>query len=57
MAEEQKAKSVDELLKQIEDFEKTLQGLAGNVASLKQRLMESKGKYGPDINQWPKEAK
>ena len=57
MAEEQKAKSVDELLKQIEDFEKTLQGLAGNVSSLKKRLLENKGKYGLDISKWPKEAK
>ena len=50
-------KSVDELLKQIEDFEKTLQGLASNVSSLKKRLLENKDKYGLDISQWPKEAK
>jgi prefoldin subunit 5 len=57
MAEEKKAKSVDELLKQIEDFEKTIQGLAANVAALKKKLLENKEKYGPDISQWPKEAK
>jgi len=57
MAEEQKAKSVDELLQQIEDFEKTIQGLASNVSALKQRLLENKEKYGPDISKWPKEAK
>jgi len=57
MAEEKKAKSVDELLKQIEDFEKTIQGLAVNVAALKKKLLENKEKYGPDISQWPKEAK
>ncbi|MFH1683262.1 MAG: hypothetical protein ABIA67_00105 [Candidatus Margulisiibacteriota bacterium] len=56
MAEEQK-KNVDELLKQISEFEKTLQGLEGNVKSLKQRLLESKEKYGPDISSWPQEAK
>jgi hypothetical protein len=56
MAEEQKVKSVDELLKQIEEFEGTIRGLAGNVAALKQKLMENKEKYGTDIRQWPKEG-
>jgi len=55
MSEEQKEKNVEELLKQIEDFEKTIQGLAGNVANLKQKIIENKGKYGPDISSWPKE--
>ena len=55
MAEEQKVKNVDELLKQIEDFEKTIQGLAVNVAGLKKKLLENKDKYGPDIANWPKE--
>ena len=57
MAEEQKAKSVDELLKQIEEFEKTIQGLAANVAALKKRLLENREKFGQDISKWPKEAK
>ena len=55
MAEEKKTKNVDELLKQVEDFEKTIQGLAANVAGLKQKLIDNKAKYGPDINSWPKE--
>lgn len=55
MAEEKK--DVNELLKQIDDFEKTIKGLEGNVNTLKQRLMESKEKYGIDISKWPKEAK
>ena len=55
MAEEQKTKNVDELLKQIEEFEKTIQGLAQNVATLKKKLIENKAKYGPDISSWPKE--
>jgi hypothetical protein len=55
MAEEKKVKSLDELMKQIDDFEKTIQGLAGNVAKLKQRLLENKEKYGPDMTSWPKE--
>jgi len=55
MAEEQKAKNVDDLLKQIEEFEKTIQGLAENVGALKKKLLENREKYGSDINQWPKE--
>jgi len=57
MAETKPARSVDELLSQIDEFEKTLNGLAQNVASLKQKLIENKEKYGSDINKWPKEAK
>jgi molecular chaperone GrpE (heat shock protein) len=57
MGEEKKTANVDDLLKQIEEFEKTIQGLASNVANLKQRLLENKEKYGPDISKWPKEAK
>ena len=57
MTEEQKTKNVDELLRQIEEFEKTLQGLSGNVGSLKSKLLDNKGKYGNDINKWPKDAK
>jgi len=55
MAEEQKAKNLEELMKQIDDFEKTIQGLAGNVANLKKKLIENKEKHGPDMNLWPKE--
>ena len=55
MAEAQ-TKNVDDLLKQIDEFEKTLKGLEGNVQTLKQRLTESKEKYGSDISKWPKEA-
>lgn len=57
MGEEKTTANVDDLLKQIEEFEKTIQGLANNVASLKQKLLENKEKYGPDISKWPKEAK
>lgn len=48
-------KNVDKLLKQIEEFNQTIKGLADNVATLKHKLEDNKTKYGPDINQWPKE--
>lgn len=54
MAEE--AKSVEDLLRQIAEFEKTISGLTGNVEKLKKKLEENKQKFGPDINKWPKEA-
>jgi hypothetical protein len=57
MAEAQKPKSLDELLKQIEDFENTVKGLGANVAALKQKLLENKEKYGPDMSAWPQEAR
>jgi hypothetical protein len=50
-------KSVEDILKQIDEFEKTLQSLGKNVASLKQKMLENKEKYGSDIQKWPKEAK
>lgn len=55
MAEEQKVKNADELIRQIEEFEKTIQGLAANVATLKQKIIENKEKYGVDMSQWPRE--
>jgi hypothetical protein len=57
MAEEKKVKNLDELLKQINDFENTIKGLAANVTSLKQKLLENKQKYGPDMNKWPQDVK
>jgi len=56
MAEEKRG-SLEDLLKQIEEFEKTIQQLASNVANLKQKLLANREKYGPDLNQWPAEAK
>ena len=55
MAEETPVKNVEEVLRQIEEFEKTINGLTANVALLKSRLLESKNKYGTDVNKWPKE--
>jgi len=55
MAEEKKAKNLEDLLRQIDEFEKTIQGLSNNVAVLKKKLLENKEKYGSDINSWPKE--
>lgn len=56
MAENKEEKSVEELLRQIEEFEKTIKGLSDNVSKLKERLLANKEKYGDDISQWPKEA-
>jgi len=55
MADEQKAKNLDELLRQIEEFEGTIKGLETNVAALKKKIVENQAKYGPDISTWPKE--
>lgn len=50
-------KNVADLIKQIEDFEKTIKGLEANVDILKKRLADNKAKYGEDISKWPKDAK
>jgi hypothetical protein len=50
-----KAKTLDELLKQISDFEGTIKGLQENVATLKKKIIENQAKYGPDMSQWPKD--
>lgn len=55
MANEQKPKNVDELIKQIEDFEKTIKGLQDNVDALKKKLTDNKVKFGSDTTKWPKE--
>ena len=55
MAEENKTKNVEDLLAQIDEFEKTIQSLSNNVATLREKLVKNKEKYGSDISQWPKE--
>ena len=55
MAEEKKAKSFEELIKQVEDFESTIKSLGENVGKLKAKLADNKTKYGPDLTKWPKE--
>ncbi|MFA5113514.1 MAG: hypothetical protein WC529_04375 [Candidatus Margulisiibacteriota bacterium] len=55
MADEQKAKNLGDLMKQIDEFESTIKGLAENVATLKKKIAENQAKYGPDITAWPKE--
>jgi hypothetical protein len=46
--------NADDVLKKIEEFEKTISQLAQNVASLKKKLLENKEKFGPDMSKWPK---
>ena len=54
---EGKTQNFDDLMKQIEEFEKTISELMGNVQRLKQKLLDNKTKYGPDVAAWPKEAR
>ncbi|HTY14020.1 MAG TPA: hypothetical protein VMD02_07565 [Candidatus Omnitrophota bacterium] len=53
----EKAQNFDDLMKQIDEFEKTITDLMSNVKRLRQKLMDNKTKYGPDISAWPKEAR
>ncbi len=53
--DQEKAKNLDDLLKQISDFEGTIKGLQDNVAALKKKIVDNQAKYGPDIANWPKD--
>ncbi|MBI5701470.1 hypothetical protein HZC34_06505 [Candidatus Saganbacteria bacterium] len=52
---DQNKTSVDELLKQIDDFEKTVNELVKNIATLRAKILKNKEAYGSDTNKWPKE--
>jgi chaperonin cofactor prefoldin len=49
----EKSESVDELMKKVEEFEKTVLGLLENIKKFKSRLAENKTKFGPDTSKWP----
>jgi hypothetical protein len=50
---EQKPASFEELLKKVEEFEKTVNGLLENIKVFKKRLFDNKEKYGSDTAKWP----
>jgi hypothetical protein len=52
---EAKQPDFNDLMKQIEAFEKTVSELAANIGKLKHKLQANKDKYGPDMRSWPKE--
>ncbi len=49
--------NVEDLLKKVDEFEKTVTGLLGNVKKFKKKLLENKKKFGPDTSKWPNPAK
>ena len=49
----EKPAKFDELMKKVEEFEKTVIGLLDNIKRFKDKLIESKKKYGPDTSKWP----
>lgn len=50
---EKSIENVDELLKKVEEFEKTVTALLDNIKRFKTRLAENKAKYGTDTTKWP----
>lgn len=52
----EKKPSAEDLLGQIENFEKTLDELKKNITSLKEKILKNKEAYGSDISQWPKSS-
>lgn len=53
----EKTATFDELMKKVEEFEKTVLGLLDNIKVFKSKLIENKSKYGPDTSKWPDRAK
>ena len=51
---EEKKIILEEVFRQLDDFEKTLTDLQNNIKSFRGRLAEKKEKFGPDISKWPK---
>lgn len=49
--------SASDLLKQINDFEKTIDNLTKNVTVLKQKLKEKQSQFGEDMSKWPEGKK
>ena len=49
----EKSASFEELMKKVEEFEKTVRGLLDNVKKFKTKLIENKSKYGSDTSKWP----
>ncbi len=45
--------TVNGLLSQIDEFEKTIATLQGNVKKLRDLVTENNKKYGPNPDKWP----
>jgi len=52
----EKSESFEELMKKVEEFEKTVLGLLDNIKTFKSKLIENKTKYGTDTTKWPNRA-
>jgi hypothetical protein len=49
----ERSESFEELLKKVDEFEKTVTGLLENIKKFKEKLFENKNKYGTDTSKWP----
>ena len=54
---EESLNDVNVLLSKVEEFEQTISNLNDNVKKFKERLLEKKKKFGPDMSKWPEEKK
>jgi len=53
---EKKNETFEELIKKVDEFEKTVLGLLDNIKRFRAKLKENKDKYGPDTSKWPGSA-
>ena len=52
----EKLTTFEELMKKVDEFEKTVSGLLENIKTFRSKLVENKKKYGPDTSKWPSHA-
>jgi hypothetical protein len=52
----EKLTTYEELMKKVDEFEKTVSGLLENIKTFRSKLVENKKKYGPDTSKWPSAA-
>ena len=45
--------NVEDLLKKVDEFEKTVKGLLENVKKFRTKLLENKKKFGSNTDKWP----
>ena len=50
---EKKSETFEELIKKVDEFEKTVLGLLENIKKFRAKLNENKEKYGSDTSKWP----
>ncbi|MFA4858093.1 MAG: hypothetical protein WC901_00035 [Candidatus Margulisiibacteriota bacterium] len=55
MTQNEEKVTAQDLIQQIDEFEKTILKLNENVAILRKKLAAKQAQYGDDVSQWPQQ--